>query len=82
MDTDFPSQNPSLKESVTGCLFKQKSLAKKCLYLSRAYIYIYIFFFGKLGDPEKQLRYKKNTGIYKYLIHFMQEKNRRAGMCL
>ena len=79
MDTDFSSQNPSLKEIVTGYLFKQKSLTKKCLYLSRAQIF---FIFGKLGDPEKQLRYKKNTGIYKYLIHFMQEKNRRAGMCL
>lgn len=44
MDTDFSSQNASLQESVTGYLFKEKSLAKKCLYLSRALI----FFFGKL----------------------------------
>ena len=36
MDTDFSSQNASLQESVIGYLFKEKSLAKKCVYLIRA----------------------------------------------
>ena len=56
MDTDFSSQNASLQESVIGYLFKEKSLAKKCVYLSIAQNF---FFFFENQDIRKTTEIQK-----------------------